>query len=183
MSSAGGARIRAVDADEAVRRRARADPALRGLWDILDTVADPELPMLSIWEIGILRSVERVPDGAVRVRITPTYSACPAIAAIAEDIAAALRRRGHADVRVETRLSPAWRSAWLSAGARRKLAAHGIAPPGDGEPASAAADGAVRCVRCGSADTECVSAFGATACQAVHRCRTCRETFPRFKTL
>ena len=171
-------RLRTVDAEQAERERSRADPALAALWRILDGVVDPELPMLSIWELGILRDVRSADDGAVDVRITPTYSACPALAMIAEDIDAALRQSGHAAVRVTTQLSPAWRSAWLSASARRKLAEHGIAPPGDDENADD-----VRCVRCGSADTERLSAYGSTACQAVHRCRSCLETFTGFKVI
>ncbi len=181
MVSAGHAAVRqdallaTVDADEAARWRSRREPDLAPLWDILESVMDPELPMLSIWELGILRGLRVESDGTVEVRITPTYSACPAIAAIAEDIAVALRRHGHRKLRVVTQLSPAWRTAWISADARRRLAAHGIAPPGN-------ADGAVRCVHCGSLDTECVSAYGSAACQAVFRCAACREMFPHFKS-
>ena len=139
-------------------------------WEAAAAVPDPELPVLTIAELGVLRDV-RVEGAGVEVLITPTYSGCPAMAMIALDVQAALDRAGIVPARVRMVLSPAWTSDWLGAEAREKLAAAGIAPPG----------GAVACPRCGSGETELLSAFGSTACKAIRRCRACREPFDAFK--
>ena len=155
------------------------DAVLRVLADVLD----PEVPVLSVVELGIVRDVELTPD-AVTVVVTPTYSGCPAVKVIEDDILAALRAHGHHDARVRTAFSPPWTTDWLSEAGREKLRAYGVAPPAGaagGRRALFGEDPAVACPRCGSADTERVSEFGSTACKALHRCRACREPFDRFK--
>ena len=137
------------------------------IWTVLGEVADPETPVISVVELGIVRSVE--PD---RVVITPTYTGCPATEVIARDIRAALDAAGYRHVGVETALSPAWTTDWISAEGRRKLHAYGIAPP---------TRGAVACPQCGSAETEEISRFGSTPCKALWRCRDCAEPFDLFK--
>src|SRR5262245_61461723 len=144
--------------------------------DVLETVTDPEIPVLTIADLGILRDVS-VHGDEVDVTITPTYSGCPAMHMITLEIEAALARAGIV-AHVHTSLSPAWTTDWLTDAARRKLAAFGIAPP----PHTAsrrALFGEVRpaCPLCGSADTELISEFGSTSCKSLHRCRACREPF------
>jgi ring-1,2-phenylacetyl-CoA epoxidase subunit PaaD len=139
-------------------------------------VPDPELPVLTIEELGILRGVEVAEGGRVVVTITPTYSGCPAMSAIESDIRSALAGADVSDVEVRTELSPPWTTDWMTDAARQKLAAAGIAPPG---PTLLAIS--VRCPRCGSPDTHELSRFGATACQALWRCAACREPFEHVK--
>ena len=146
--------------------------------DVVAEVPDPELPMVSIADLGILRSVSVSEDGRVSVTITPTYSGCPAMDAIRTDIRKALSRVGYHDVEVRTQLSPAWTTDWMSETARRKLAEAGIAPPG---PALMRIS--VRCPQCGSPDTEEISRFGSTSCKSLWRCRACAEPFDHFKAL
>lgn len=146
--------------------------ALRRALAAVSTVVDPELPMLTVADLGILRSVSVADDGIIEVAITPTYSGCPATELIGGQIRAALDGVGLADARVRTVLSPPWTSDWVTADGRRKLAAHGIAPPTDAAP---------HCPRCGSGETEELAAFGSTACKALWRCRACHEPFERFK--
>jgi ring-1,2-phenylacetyl-CoA epoxidase subunit PaaD len=148
-------------------------------------VTDPELPFLTIADMGILREVRLGADGrTVEVAITPTYSGCPAMDVIAVDIAIALAKAGFPDVRIERALSPAWTTDWLTPAAHEKLRANGIAPPVRGEGKRALfAETAVACPACGSMDTERVSEFGSTACKASYRCRTCREPFQYFKCI
>jgi ring-1,2-phenylacetyl-CoA epoxidase subunit PaaD len=137
------------------------------------SVPDPEIPALTIDELGMLCDVVLIGD-TVEVAITPSYLGCPATVPIAQDVAAALARAGFAGARVRTVLAPAWSSDRISAEGRRKLAESGIAPPDRGvrQP---------RCPRCGSGATEQISAFGATPCKALHRCLVCREPFEAFK--
>jgi ring-1,2-phenylacetyl-CoA epoxidase subunit PaaD len=151
----------------------------------LDAVRDPEIPILTIADLGILRDV-RVEDGRVHVVITPTYSGCPAMHAIEDDVRATLAAAGHDDVVVETRLAPAWTTAWLTPAARRKLLEVGIAPPleATGDKNVLRLHGAaIACPRCHSGDTEQISEFGSTACKALYRCRACLEPFDYFKCL
>jgi ring-1,2-phenylacetyl-CoA epoxidase subunit PaaD len=166
----------AADAGTAVAR-ARA---------VLEGVPDPEIPVLSLVDLGIIRSIEVGADGALSVGVSPTYSGCPATAVIRADVAAALGAAGFAPVRVLDVLSPPWTSDWITAAGREKLAAYGIAPP----PAPVASvraltarDATPSCPRCGSADTELLSEFGSTPCKALHRCRACLEPFDRFKCI
>lgn len=146
-------------------------------------VADPEIPVLTIADLGVLRDVRLAPDGAVEAVITPTYSGCPAMAMIAAEVELALARAGVPNARVRTVLSPAWTTDWMTDEGRRKLQDYGIAPP----LRSAAGRGAlfgeetVPCPRCHSTDTEQLAAFGSTSCKSLWRCRSCREPFDHFK--
>ncbi len=160
--------------DKALRQQAEAVAA---------AVPDPELPFLTIAELGILRAVT-VRDGAVEVTITPTYTGCPATSLIAGDVAAALDRAGIPNARVRTTLTPAWTTDWLTEGARSKLAGAGIVPPGVAGRARALFDPApLACPHCHSTATERLSPFGSTPCKALYRCRKCREPFEAFKCL
>jgi ring-1,2-phenylacetyl-CoA epoxidase subunit PaaD len=154
------------------------------------TVTDPELPMLTLADLGIIRDVRETPDGVV-VAITPTYSGCPAMEAIRDDLTAALRGAGFHRVEVRTVLSPAWTTDWITEDGRAKLAAAGIAPPG---PAPRRARGPVplvltprrddvRCPQCGHAGSERIAAFSATACRELRRCPSCREPFEHVKEI
>jgi ring-1,2-phenylacetyl-CoA epoxidase subunit PaaD len=145
------------------------------------SVTDPELPPLTIEDLGILRDV-RIVNDTIEVAITPTYSGCPAMREIARDVEAAVRGMGFAKTRVRIVLTPAWTTDWLTDTARRKLLHLGIAPPESGQGPEALFGGtALVCPRCGSRRTERISGFGSTACKALHRCLTCREPFEAFK--
>jgi ring-1,2-phenylacetyl-CoA epoxidase subunit PaaD len=156
------------------------------VWEVLARVADPEIPVISVTELGIVREV-RAGARSIEVVVTPTYSGCPATEAIERSIVEALREAGASEVRVETRLAPAWTTDWIAPEAREKLRRYGIAPPGTAErPAAAQLIGfvpRVDCPQCGSRNTERLSAFGATACKALYRCRDCREPFEHFKPI
>jgi ring-1,2-phenylacetyl-CoA epoxidase subunit PaaD len=150
---------------------------------VLDTVVDPELPFLTIGEMGILRDV-RLAGDALEVVITPTYSGCPAMDIIAVDIITALAKAGFGNVRIARALLPAWTTDWLSPAARDKLRANGIAPPERAQSKRALfAEAHVTCPACRSKSTERVSEFGSTACKAHYRCLTCREPFQYFKCI
>jgi ring-1,2-phenylacetyl-CoA epoxidase subunit PaaD len=150
-------------------------------WRVAAQVADPEIPFLTILDLGVLRGVE-VKDGRVEVTITPTYSGCPAMNAIALDIEAALRNAGIREASIRTVLSPAWTTEWLSEDGRRKLLAAGIAPPkGGGTRRLLFGRERIACPRCGSGDTRLLSEFGSTACKALWRCDRCLEPFDYFK--
>lgn len=172
-------------------RQALRDQALR----VLDTVADPELPVLSIRELGILRSVHAADDGTVDVVITPTYSGCPAMEQIEKDVQAALCAQGIA-ARVHIQLAPAWTTDWMTDSAHRKLREYGITPPQHGAADHGAADAqtmrpiallrragdvAVPCPYCESTATTQLAGFGSTACKALYKCLSCGEPFDYFK--
>jgi ring-1,2-phenylacetyl-CoA epoxidase subunit PaaD len=153
------------------------------------TVTDPELPMLTLADLGVLRSVSEE-AGRVVVAITPTYTGCPAMDTMRDDLEHALLAAGFSDVEIRTQLAPAWTSDWISPSGREKLAAAGIAPPGAAPRRSgpipltlSAPVSAVRCPLCGSPDTEEQSRFGATACKALRRCRACLEPFEHVKEI
>jgi ring-1,2-phenylacetyl-CoA epoxidase subunit PaaD len=147
-------------------------------------VPDPEVPVLTIEDLGVLRDVTVSDGGTVEVVITPTYSGCPAMDAIRDDVLSALRSNGFPDVRVRLVLSPAWTTDWLSEAGRRKLVDYGIAPPTGRRPAGPVPlTLAVRCPRCGSTDTRELSRFGSTACKALWKCRSCAEPFDHFKAI
>ena len=156
------------------------DPRQRA-WNAVASVVDPEIPVLTIADLGILREVI-VKDGDVEVAITPTYSGCPAMNMIALEIELALEREGFRHPKIRTVLSPAWTTDWMSEDGRRKLREYGIAPP---LPSSSrrALFGVqeVACPQCGSKDTELISEFGSTSCKALWRCKSCREPFDYFK--
>lgn len=154
----------------------RADAALA-------LVCDPELPFLTIRDLGILRGV-RLRDGVIDVSISPTYSGCPANDVISLDIVATLARAGIDNVQVVIDRNPPWTTDWITSEGREKLAQNGIAPPPHAAGKRALFDTTpVACPRCGSAETELVSAFGSTACKAHHRCVACREPFEAFKCI
>ena len=154
------------------------------VYGVLNTVMDPEVPVISVVELGIVRDVV-IQNEAVTITITPTYSGCPAMREIEADIRTALHERGVRDVNVRLVLSPAWTTDWIGPEAREKLRAYGIAPPGRAEPQGlitlARARVAVPCPFCSSSDTRLQSEFGSTACKAIHVCNSCRQPFDEFK--
>ncbi len=156
------------------------------VYGVLNTVMDPEVPVISVVELGIVRDVA-IQNDAVTITITPTYSGCPAMREIEADIRTALLERGVHDVNVKLVLSPAWTTDWIGPEAREKLRAYGIAPPGRAEPQGlitlTRARVAVPCPFCGSNDTRLQSEFGSTACKAIHVCNSCRQPFDEFKAL
>jgi ring-1,2-phenylacetyl-CoA epoxidase subunit PaaD len=171
-----------------------ADARAARAWEVLHGVLDPEVPVLSVCDLGIVREVRVGPGPGVDVVLTPTYSGCPATEVIAASVRSALEGAGFDPVRVTTRLAPAWTTDWMSAEGREKLRAYGIAPPGrvdasGGAPLRfmprrpSAAAVPLACPRCSSTDTERLSAFGSTACKALWRCRACGEPFEHFKPL
>jgi ring-1,2-phenylacetyl-CoA epoxidase subunit PaaD len=161
-------------------------------WRVLHEVPDPEVPAISVTELGIVRDVV-VRDDGLEVVVTPTYSGCPATEVIAQSIVEALAAAGLGPARITHRRAPAWTTDWITPEGRDKLRAYGIAPPGAcGTPAEGAAANVapirlivrdVPCPRCGSAQTERLSAFGSTACKALYRCIACREPFEHFKPI
>lgn len=173
------------------------DPALRPsvkeVWHWLSEVPDPEIPVISLTDLGIIRDVEWRDDTLV-VTVTPTYSGCPATTVINLDIETALSGKGLTKVKLERRLSPAWTTDWISAEGREKLRDYGIAPPIDGTAAdgvlmkridrlSGRSNLTIACPRCGSANTEKISQFGSTPCKASYRCTDCLEPFDYFKCI
>ncbi|MBR0738228.1 phenylacetate-CoA oxygenase subunit PaaJ [Bradyrhizobium liaoningense] len=164
--------VTVLDHDSALRKRA---------WDAAASVVDPEIPVLTIADLGVLRDI--VLDGDdVEVAITPTYSGCPAMNMIALEIELALERAGFHRPKVRTVLSPAWTTDWMSEEGREKLRAYGIAPPQASNSRRALfGEQAVGCPQCGSDKTELLSEFGSTSCKALWRCRACREPFDYFK--
>lgn len=150
-------------------------PSAEEIWGWLDLVPDPEIPVISVVDLGIVRDVRWEGETLV-VAVTPTYSGCPATALIALEIEAALRARGVDDIRLETRIAPPWTTDWLSEKGRARLSEYGIAPP-------SAAGGPESCPLCGSTDLERVSQFGSTPCKAQWRCRACLEPFDYFKCI
>ena len=158
-------------------------------WEVAATVVDPELPMLTLADLGVLRDVE-VDGGAVVVTITPTYSGCPAMATMRDDLVRRLQEEGYDDVRVKLSLAPAWTTDWITAEGKQALADAGISPPGpaprrDGPVVLQLAPTrrAVRCPRCASDDVALTSEFGSTACKAMYRCRACLEPFDHVKEI
>ncbi|WP_198318259.1 1,2-phenylacetyl-CoA epoxidase subunit PaaD [Arthrobacter sp. YN] len=171
-------------------------------WDIASTVCDPEIPVLTIEDLGILRGVRVVPaaaethgmpDGgtastAVEVTITPTYSGCPAMDAIGDDLRTAFEKEGYASVRINLVLSPAWTTDWMTDSGKAKLEEYGIAPP-SGMAAAGGHSGpvrlslAVKCPQCSSLNTKELTRFGSTSCKALFVCQDCKEPFDYFKVL
>ena len=167
---------------------ARALPSREEVLAILDGVKDPEVPVLSVRELGIVRDVDIDDLGGVTITVTPTYSGCPAIAVIESDITSALHAAGIADVRIQTTYAPAWTTDWIAPEARAKLKAYGIAPPGPSSNEGGLvqlmrARPTVQCPYCDSLDTEVRSEFGSTACKSVQWCRKCGQPFEGFKAI
>ena len=175
-----------MSATAAVAGAARMQEA----WRVLHEVLDPEVPAISVTDLGIVREVIAHDDG-LEVVVTPTYSGCPATEVIAQSIADAIDAAGLGPARVTQRRAPAWTTDWITPEGREKLRAYGIAPPGScAEEATTGNVSVIRvmarnvaCPRCGSAQTERLSAFGSTACKSLHRCVACREPFEHFKAI
>lgn len=171
-----------TESREETARRARAVAA---------EVRDPELPVLTLDDLGVLRDVEAGGDGSVTAVLTPTYSGCPAMAEMRAEVAGRLKAAGFTDVRIRTVLDPAWTTDWITDEGRRKLAEYGIAPPGPvphhgGGPVPLVLSPTrqtVHCPHCGSAETEETSRFSATSCKALWRCLGCQEPFEYFKEI
>lgn len=162
-------------------------PSADQLWQWLEEVSDPEIPVISVVELGIVRALDWLDDGSCAVTITPTYSGCPAMQLIAQEVEAVLRRHGVEKVQINTRLSPAWTTDWMRASGKEKLKSYGIAPPVQqvidlSGISRRQALVQVDCPQCGSANTRLVSQFGSTACKALYRCAACLEPFDYFKT-
>ncbi len=163
-----------------------ATAAATAVRELVAQVPDPEIPALTIDDLGILRDVRVDDHGRVTVTVTPTYSGCPAMEAIRADVLRVLVEQGYDDVHVELVLSPAWTTDWMTDAGKRKLREYGIAPPG---PRAGGAGGpvaltlSVRCPQCGSPDTRELSRFGSTACKSLWVCQSCREPFDHFKAL
>lgn len=157
------------------------------LFEILGTVPDPEVPVISVVELGIVRDAVQRADGVVEVTITPTYSGCPAMFEIERDIRLALEAEGVTAVEITTVLSPAWTTDWIPETAREKLRRYGIAPPGRADDGGLVtlvrARPPVQCPWCGSRNTTLKSEFGSTACKAIHVCKDCRQPFDEFKAI
>ncbi|HEX2499445.1 MAG TPA: 1,2-phenylacetyl-CoA epoxidase subunit PaaD [Actinomycetes bacterium] len=153
--------------------------------ELAAAVVDPEIPVLTIEDLGVLRSVDRGTDGRVVVTITPTYSGCPAMDVITADIRGTLSAHGAEDVEVRTVLAPAWTTDWMSEQGKRKLVEYGIAPPGERRSSGGPVliELAPRCPRCGSGRTRLVSRFGSTACKSIYSCQECLEPFDHFKAI
>lgn len=156
-------------------------------WDIAATVCDPEIPVLTIADLGILRNVA-VEDGRVTVTITPTYSGCPAMDAIRDDLYTAFAKEGYADVRVDLVLAPAWTTDWMTEAGKQKLQQYGIAPPSGNSRAGGHSGPirlslAVKCPQCSSLNTKELTRFGSTSCKALYVCQDCKEPFDYFKVL
>lgn len=168
---------------------AKLDPAAAAreqrIWALLGALPDPEIPVLSIVDLGIVRYVRHSADGGLHIGLTPTYSGCPATEVIQRGVRRALDVAGFREAVLEEVLSPAWTSDWLTAEGRRKLTAFGIAPPEKpvGHPRALWATPNIACPRCGSRNTERVSEFGSTPCKAHYRCHDCAEPFDYFKCL
>lgn len=144
------------------------------IWHILETVPDPEVPVLTITDLGVLRDV-KIRDNEVEVIITPTYTGCPAMDMIAANIRFALLEQGYQNIKVTSVLSPAWTTDWMSEAGKEKLEQYGIAPPGKRDISD------LRCPRCHSHQVRLLSEFGSTACKALYQCEDCKEPFDYFK--
>lgn len=158
-----------LDQEVLDRRERRESSPFKRIWICLDDVSDPEIPVLSLWDLGVLQDV-RMEDESVVVVISPTYSGCPALAVMAEDIETCLAEAGYTQVKVERTLAPVWGTHFMSDEAHAKLQQFQIAAPGD-----------LRCPNCGATKVELVSEFSSTACKSLYRCTDCREPFDYFK--
>ncbi len=162
-------------------RRDAAEPAR--LRQVAGAVPDPEIPVLTLDDLGIVRDLEVGEGGSVTVTLTPTYTGCPATAVIAADVETALRAAGVEDVTVRTVLSPAWTTDWMTDAGRDKLRDYGISPPGAAQHGSVGLTLAARCPRCGSTKTREISRFGSTPCKSLWSCLSCLEPFDSFKAI
>lgn len=154
------------------------------IWNLLEGVFDPEVPVLTVVDLGVVRSVS-VQNDSIHIVITPTYSGCPAMKVIEEDILALLKKHGHENVTIELVLAPAWTTDWISEKGRKNLKEYGIAPPADEVDKSVlfAEPPVIQCPLCNSKNTKMISQFGSTACKAHYQCKDCLEPFDYFKCL
>ena len=150
------------------------------LFDLLSSVVDPEIPVLTLQDLGVLRDIS-VENGTIKVTITPTYAGCPAMDTMRADIEATLAEAGYEQVTVQQSLSPAWTTDWMSENGREKLRAYGIAPPAN--TTCGQATGKIECPLCRSSNVKTISEFGSTACKALYQCQDCREPFDYFKCI
>ena len=174
------------EASFSTRQQHRAQSPHQELWNLLDAVKDPEVPVLSLWDLGVLCDVQQDAEGKVSVTITPTYSGCPAMDTMRADIATTLAKAGFSDCAIKVQLSPAWTTDWLSPNGRKQLQQYGIAPPRQDSCAFAAAltpESGIECPHCHSDNTSLISEFGSTACKALFQCRDCHEPFDYFKQI
>ena len=168
-----------------IQKNTHTEPAAteEQIWSLLQQVNDPEVPVLSIIDLGIVRNVQ-VQDRQIRITITPTYSGCPAMDVISMDIRLKLMEKGYRDVSIQQQLSPAWTTDWMSDDGKAKLKAFGIAPPNPKQQFCTSdmfREEAIECPRCHSYHTEIISQFSSTACKAMYRCLDCKEAFDYFK--
>ncbi|MFJ3959070.1 1,2-phenylacetyl-CoA epoxidase subunit PaaD [Arthrobacter sp. NPDC090010] len=184
------ATVHAESSQEPLERTLLERTLLERAWEAAGRVRDPELPMLSLIDLGVLRDVQLEQDGAVVAAITPTYSGCPAMASMRDDLVRELRTAGFTDARVRVALEPAWTTDWITDRGRNALAEAGISPPGPAPRRSGPVPlsllptrRAVSCPQCGSPDVELNSEFGSTACKAMYRCRACLEPFDHVKEI
>ena len=159
------------------RRLRRAESSHPQLWDLLDEVTDPEIPVVSLWDLGVLQNIA-VEGDKIRVEITPTYSGCPAMVEMAQFIVERLNQAGYSEVEVKTLLAPTWTTEMMTAEGKQKLRDYGISPP-RGRPGA----DEVECPQCGSKQVSQISEFGSTACKALYRCNDCLEPFDHFKCI
>lgn len=155
------------------------------IWGVLQSIPDPEIPVISIVELGIARDVNLISNNSVEIIITPTYSGCPAMGAIEDDIIAEFKRLGFAEVNVKLVYSPAWTTDWMSEEGKRKMREYGISTPEKtcGGVAPSLEDATIICPQCKSDNTRLISQFGSTACKALYQCNDCKEPFDHFKCL
>ncbi len=167
------------------RLKQRETSAEREIWALLDSVSDPEIPALSLWDLGVLSDIAREKE-VLTITITPTYSGCPAMDVMREDLQAVLHANGYQNVHFKIKLAPAWSSDWISPEGREKMRQYGIAPP-DRSYCSDSCGGSptvsIACPHCGGSNTQQISEFGSTACKALHQCQSCLEPFDYFKSL
>lgn len=161
------------------RRRKSDHPEI---WSLLDTVCDPEIPAISLWDLGVLNDVEQK-LGEIIITVTPTYSGCPAIEVMSEDLIARMNLAGYYHVRVDKVLAPAWSTDFMTPKGRDKLLEYGIAPPLKTCPNSVTPKSGITCPHCGSSETNLISEFGSTACKALYSCTECQEPFDFFKNI
>ncbi len=169
-----------VSESQRLREQYRKEAGLEDVWAALEQIKDPEIPVISIWDLGILQEVEQQGE-RIKVVITPTYSGCPAMHEITRDIRQVLEQAGYAQVEVVSRLSPAWTTDWMTSEGRKRLIEYGIAAP-----VGCAADGSetpIACPLCGSEEVTKISEFGSTACKALFQCKECQEPFDYFKCI
>lgn len=161
-------------------------PTKEHILSILSEIPDPEIPVITIQELGVIRNVDVISDTEVEVTITPTYSGCPAMKQMEDDIISKLKENGFTSVKVNTIFSPPWTTDWINDFAKEKLRKYGIAPPENTTQDKSwllGIEKSITCPRCGSKNTKLISQFGSTACKALHQCQDCLEPFDYFKCI